>query len=76
MLLCGPGNDIVSIVVSRGEQIGVFIDCLSCAVQLKWASETCTQLSSDELAKDVLGAEEMINRHQEVKAEIDGREEK
>ena len=45
-------------------------------MQLKWASETCTQLSSDELAKDVLGAEEMINRHQEVKAEIDGRDEK
>ena len=33
-------------------------------------------MSSDKLAKDVLGAEEMINRHQKVKAEIDGRDEK
>ena len=36
----------------------------------------CTQLSSDELAKDVQGAEEMMNRHQELKAEIDAKDEK
>jgi len=33
-------------------------------------------LASTELAKDVPGAEEMVERHQELKTEIDAREEK
>ncbi len=33
-------------------------------------------LSSDELARDVPGAEEMMNRHAEVKVEIDAKDEK
>lgn len=45
-------------------------------LQLTWVSETCTVLASVELAKDVSGAEEMIERHQELKTEMDTREEK
>ena len=33
-------------------------------------------LSSDELARDVQGAEEMVERHTEIRAEIDTRNEK
>ena len=33
-------------------------------------------LSSDELARDVQGAEDMMERHQEIRAEIDARNEK
>lgn len=46
------------------------------SLQLTWVSETCTVLASVELAKDVSGAEEMIERHQELKTEMDTREEK
>ena len=45
-------------------------------MQLKWSSETCTLLSSNELARDVPGAEEMMNRHAELKIEIDAKDEK
>ena len=45
-------------------------------LQLKWSSEACSQLSSDELARDVQGAEEMMNRHAELKVEIDAKDEK
>ncbi len=38
--------------------------------------ETCAFLGSAELAKDVQGAEEMMERHQELKVEIDNRDEK
>lgn len=44
--------------------------------QLGWSAETISLLSSDELAKDVQGAEEMMERHQELKTEIDTRDEK
>ena len=33
-------------------------------------------LESDELARDVPGAEDMMERHQELKTDIDTREEK
>ena len=33
-------------------------------------------LSSDDLAKDVPGAEEMMERNQEIRAEIDAKNEK
>ena len=33
-------------------------------------------MSSDELARDVQGAEDMMERHQEMRAEIDARNEK
>ena len=44
--------------------------------QLSWAGETKALLSSDELGKDVRSAEEMSERHQELKQEIDNNEEK
>lgn len=47
-----------------------------CVMQLKWSNEACSLLSSEELARDVQGAEEMMNRHAEVKIEIDARDEK
>ncbi|XP_065894234.1 spectrin beta chain, non-erythrocytic 1-like isoform X3 [Dysidea avara] len=43
---------------------------------LSWAGETKALLSSDELGKDVRSAEEMSERHQELKIEIDNNEEK
>ena len=46
------------------------------APQLSWAGETKALLSSDELGKDVRSAEEMSERHQELKMEIDNNEEK
>ena len=54
--------------------VQIMLICFS--VQLTWVSETCTLLASTELAKDVPGAEEMVERHQELKTEIDAREEK
>ena len=42
--------------------------------QLAWASETV--LESDELARDIPGAGEIMERHQELKTDIDTREEK
>jgi len=44
--------------------------------QLSWAGETKALLSSDELGKDVRSAEEMSEKHQELKLEIDNNEEK
>jgi len=44
--------------------------------QLSWVGETKALLSSDELGKDVRSAEEMSERHQELKMEIDNNEEK
>ena len=43
---------------------------------MSWAGETKALLSSDELGKDVRSAEEMSERHQELKLEIDNNEEK
>lgn len=45
-------------------------------LKLTWASETVSVLSSDELARDVQGAEDMMERHQEIRAEIDAKNEK
>ena len=42
--------------------------------QLKWSSETVTLIFSEDLARDVLGAEQMIGRHTELKAEIDSKD--
>lgn len=46
------------------------------SLKLTWASETVSVLSSDELARDVQGAEDMMERHQEIRAEIDAKNEK
>ena len=44
--------------------------------QLKWSSETVKVMFSEDLARDVQGAELMITQHSELKAEIDTKEEK
>ena len=46
------------------------------SLQLTWVSETVSVLLSDDLAKDVPGAEEMMERNQEIRAEIDAKNEK
>lgn len=38
-----------------------------------WCNEMQARITADELAKDVPGAEALINRHKENKAEIDAR---
>ena len=43
---------------------------------MSWAGETKALLSTDELGKDVASAEEMSDRHQELKIEIENNEEK
>ena len=53
-----------------------FTNCFLSAWQLKWSTEACALLSSDELARDVQGAEEMMSRHAELKLEIDAKDEK
>ncbi|CAF4625887.1 unnamed protein product, partial [Rotaria magnacalcarata] len=40
---------------------------------MSWALDMEAQLSSDELAKDVSGAEALVERHSEFKGEIDAR---
>ena len=58
----------------------VIVNGLTCTellyLQLGWSTETFTLLASDELAKDVHGAEEMMERHHELKTEINNRDEK
>lgn len=44
--------------------------------QLGWASEVATLIKSDELARDVQGSEEILDKHQELKAEISNKDEK
>ncbi len=46
------------------------------SIQLKWSSETVTVMFSEDLARDVQGAELMVTQHSELKAEIDTKEEK
>jgi spectrin alpha len=41
---------------------------------INWITETKNLISADELAKDVAGAEGLLERHQEHKGEIDARE--
>jgi spectrin alpha len=41
---------------------------------ISWITDTKTIISADELAKDVAGAEALLERHQEHKGEIDARE--
>jgi len=41
---------------------------------ISWINDTKNVISSDELAKDVAGAEALLERHQEHKGEIDARE--
>lgn len=43
------------------------------ALQLSWADETKSALTSGELPRDVQGAERMIDLHQELKSGIDAR---
>jgi len=44
--------------------------------QLPWAGKTKALLPSDNLGKDVKSAEEMSEKHQELKMEIDNNKEK
>ena len=41
---------------------------------VSWIHDMKTVISADELAKDVAGAEALLERHQEHKGEIDARE--
>ena len=42
-------------------------------VHSAWCNEMQARITTDELAKDVAGAEALVNRHKENKAEIDAR---
>lgn len=53
-----------------------YIHTLHTSSQLKWSQETVTVMFSEDLARDVQGAELMITQHSELKAEIDTKEEK
>ena len=45
-----------------------------CLIIRAWCNEMTARITSDELAKDVSGAESLISRHKENKAEIDARQ--
>lgn len=67
-----------AVLITRGGVclcIHLFYPILA-SLKLAWASETVSVLSSDELARDVQGAEDMMERHQEIRGEIDAKNEK
>ncbi len=43
------------------------------AVSRAWCNEMMARITADDLARDVAGAETMVNRHKENKTEIDSR---
>ena len=46
----------------------------SCSELMSWVNDMKALLSADELAKDMSGAEAMLQRHRERKGEIDAQE--
>lgn len=59
-----------------GYDEGKIIDGLCWTLQLSWAAETSALLASDEIARDVQGVEEMTQRHNEQKTEIESKDQK
>ena len=47
---------------------------LICSELMSWVNDMKALLSADELAKDMSGAEAMLQRHRERKGEIDAQE--
>ena len=47
---------------------------LFCSELVSWVNDISALVSADELAKDVAGAEAMLQRHRERKEEIDAQE--
>uniref|UniRef100_A0A8C3Q3H9 Spectrin alpha, non-erythrocytic 1 n=1 Tax=Chrysolophus pictus TaxID=9089 RepID=A0A8C3Q3H9_CHRPC len=62
----GDSHDLIS-------QEGLKKDCFSYSDLMSWINGIRGLVSSDELAKDVTGAEALLERHQEHRTEIDAR---